>query len=296
MPSGSLQTHMGFHSPLRYPGGKGALSAFMRDLVARNGLLDGHYAEVYAGGAAVAWSLLFSDHVQHVHINDVDPAIYAFWRSVLADTDALCSRISGIRVSMAAWRRQREVMANPRSYSRLERGFATFFLNRTNRSGIITGGVIGGEDQAGEWKLDARFNKRDLISRITRIARYRERVTLTQLDALEFMNTVLGRLPNGSLMYLDPPYYVRGRGLYEHHYNHDDHAAVAEAVRALKAPSWVVSYDAAPQVLKLYQGLPRRQYDLRYTAQERYEGSEVFFFSPRLIIPRTLHPSRKTAA
>lgn len=66
-------------------------------------------------------------------------------------------------------------------------GFSTFFLNRTNRSGILKGGVIGGKNQEGQWKLDARYNKSDLISRIQKISKNRERIDLYNMDAIDFI-------------------------------------------------------------------------------------------------------------
>jgi DNA adenine methylase len=272
------------------------LANFMRLVVERNGLLDGHYVEPYAGGAAVAWSLLLAEYVRHVHINDIDPALYAFWAAVLDHTDELCRRIRDCRISIAAWRRHRNVLARPTEHSLLELGFATFFLNRTNRSGIIRGGVIGGKGQTGRWKIDARFNKSDLIKRIQRIARYRRRITVTRMDGADFLRSVVPTLPQKTLTYLDPPYYVKGEGLYEHHYRHDDHALIATMVREMHQRAWLVSYDAVPQVLDLYRGLRRQQYDLAYSAQDRYAGSEVIFYSPSLTVPKVENPSKVRAA
>jgi DNA adenine methylase len=264
----------------------------MKLLVTHNGVLDGNYVELYAGGAGVAWSLLLAEYVQHVHINDIDRSLFAFWASVLNETDELCRLIRDTRVSMPAWRRQRQVLARPTEHSPVQLGFATFFLNRTNRSGIIRGGVIGGKRQSGTWKLDARFNKSDLISRIQKIARYRRRISLYGLDASDFLGRVVPTLPPRTLLYLDPPYYVKGGGLYEHHYRHEDHALIARMVRKLEKPAWVVSYDAAPEILDLYRGLRRQEYDLAYSAQEHYAGTEVMFFGPKLHVPRVDNPSR----
>ena len=285
----------GFISPLRYPGGKGMLANFMKLLVTRNGLLDGHYVEPYAGGAAVTWSLLLAEYVQHVHINDIDRALYAFWTSVLEETDELCRLIRDTKISIPVWRRQREVLSRPTEHSQVQLGFATFFLNRTNRSGIISGGVIGGQRQTGTWKLDARFNKSDLITRIQKIARYRHRISVYRLDAADFLRLVVPTLPPKTLLYLDPPYYVKGGDLYEHHYRHDDHTLIAGMVRQLEKPAWVMSYDAAPEILRLYRGFRRQEYDLAYSAQDRYAGSEVMFFGPRLHVPRVNNPSKVCA-
>ena len=289
------RTRHDFTSPLRYPGGKGMLARFMKLVMERNRLLDGHYAEVYAGGAGVAWSLLLSEYVQHVHINDIDPALHAFWTSVFEEPDELCRLIRDSKISIASWRRQRSILARASEHSALQVGFATFFLNRTNRSGIIRGGVIGGKQQTGTWKIDARFNRTDLISRIQKLARYRRRVTVYNLDAIKFLVGVAPQLPPKTLIYLDPPYYVKGGALYEHHYKHDDHAQVAQLVREMRERCWVVSYDATPKILELYKGHRHQLYDLSYSAQARYAGSEVIFFAPGLDVPKVENPARISA-
>ena len=175
-----------FPSPLRYPGGKGKVANFMKLLFTENDFVGWDYVEPYAGGASVALALLFEDYAAHVHINDINRSVYAFWRVVLDQPDELCARILDTRVSTAEWRRQRKVQmaVDP---APLDLAFSTFFLNRTNRSGIITGGIIGGQGQDGTWKLDARYNKSDLVRRIQKVARFRGRITLTQLDAFEFL-------------------------------------------------------------------------------------------------------------
>ena len=278
-----------FPSPLRYPGGKGKLATFLKLLFTKNRMSGYAYAEPYAGGASIALHLLFEEYASHIYINDLNRSIHSFWRAVLDDTDALSSRICSCRLSMAEWRRQRLVQAAA-SPDPIDLAFSTFYLNRTNRSGIICGGVIGGQGQSGEWKLDARFNKRDLIRRIEKIARQRTRITLTNKDAAKFLTETYPNLPARLITYLDPPYYVKGAGLYEHFYEHDDHVRIAKIVRHLDRP-WVVSYDAAPQILKLYSGHTRIRYGLTYSAADRYAGAEVMFFSPALAVPKVVTPA-----
>lgn len=280
-----------FTSPLRYPGGKGMLSNFMKLVICHNGLLDGHYLEPYAGGASIAWSLLFEEYIRHVHINDIDPAVYALWFSVLYQTDALCTMIWDTPVNMRTWRQQRRVLEDFTCHSLLELGFAAFFLNRTNRSGIIRGGVIGGKTQKGAWKIDARFNKQDLVSRIRRIARYRNRITLYNLDAADLLPGLAPTLPPRSLLYLDPPYYKRGSHLYEHNYSHSDHVAISRILTTSTTQPWIVTYDAVPAITRLYRGHRRLRYDLSYSAQGRYCGAEVMFFSNTLCPPSARHPA-----
>jgi DNA adenine methylase len=281
-------------TPLRYPGGKGRLTQFVADLIEDNDLTGGHYCEPYAGGCGVGLSLLALEYVTHVHINDLNRSIHAFWQAVLEDSDALCKRIRSTRVSMAQWHRQRAVQQD-KDADPLDLAFSTFFLNRVNRSGIILGGVIGGKAQAGKWKLDARYNKPDMISRIEQIAEMRSRITLHNLDAAELLRKVVPKLPLRSMTYLDPPYYVKGKGLYEDHYKHQDHELIANLVATIDRP-WIVSYDNTPEIRGFYESYRHRQFGLRYSAQSRYEGAEIMFFAHGLRVPAKVTPSRAQAA
>lgn len=278
-----------FLSPLRYPGGKGKVANFLKLLFLRNNLLGHEYVEPYAGGASVALSLLFEEYASHIHINDLNKSIYAFWQAVLVSTDALCARIQNTEVTLREWEVQKKVQLafDP---DPVDLAFSTFFLNRTNRSGIIGGGIIGGKDQTGTWKLDARYNKDDLIRRIQKIARFRSRITLSNVDASAYLTQVVPTLGGNTFIYLDPPYYVKGEGLYEHFYEDADHVEIAACVAALDRP-WLVSYDAHPRILSLYQGYQRLIYGLSYSAADRYKGAEVMFFCPEVVRPDLSSPS-----
>lgn len=282
-----------FPSPLRYPGGKRKVANYVRLLFEMNALMGGHYAEPYAGGSSVALSLLFGEYASRIFINDLDPSVHAFWHSVLHATEELNRLIHDTPLTMQEWHRQRQVINHPDS-DILARGFSAFYLNRTNRSGIIMGGVIGGQDQTGNWKIDARFNRTELVRRINKIARYRNRINLTNHDALVFLREVAPEMHDRSLIYLDPPYYVKGQGLYANAYEPGDHADVAAAVAKLETP-WLVSYDSAPQIVDLYNQFDTLHYNLSYSAQDRYQGGEVMFFSPNLRWPtQILNPSKVT--
>lgn len=284
-----------FYTPLRYPGGKGKLVPFVKRIFDENDLVDGVYVEPYAGGAAVAMELLLHEYVRKIYINDISAGVAAFWRSVLDNTDALCAAISSAKVTMTEWHAQREIQANPEQYDDLELGFSTFFLNRTNYSGILNAGAIGGKEQAGKWKIDARFNAADLVQRIHAIARVRSRIEFHQQDALAFIDAVTPQLPAKSLIYLDPPYYVKGSDLYLHHYEHDDHVKIAKRVARLRTKNWIVSYDNAPEVQPMYAKFRNIVYGLSYSAQDRYKGSEIMFFSESLRIPAPVQPMHVAA-
>jgi len=280
-----------FTSPLRYPGGKGMLANFAKLLISSNKLNDGDYVEVYAGGASIAWALLFDGYVKRVHINDISRPIYSFWKSVLRHTDQLCRLIQDTPITIEERSRQKAIQSNPKKYSVLELGFSTFFLNRTNRSGILSGGVIGGKAQNGEWKLDARYNKIDLIARIQKIANHSSKISLHNKDAAVFITDHLPKIPQRSLVYLDPPYYAKGNSLYENYYSNEDHTIIADLVSKIDQP-WVVSYDNVDPISKLYGKYHSIEYKLSYSARNRYAGSEIIFFSKKLTIPPVEDPSR----
>jgi len=280
-----------YSTPLRYPGGKGKLANYMRLVFLENDLVNEQYVEPYAGGAGVAFQLLFSGYASHIHINDLNKSVYAFWRAVLEDSDNLCRLICETPVNLDNWERQKRVQQNLGEYSELELAFSTFFLNRTNRSGIINGGVIGGKNQDGYWKIDARYNKEDLISRIERISRYGDQISLYNYDAAEFITEVMPSLPTKSLVYLDPPYYAKGHGLYENHYAHEDHIAISNLLDTSEQ-KWIVSYDDTLEIRQIYAQYRELHYRLSYSAAGHHKGSEIMFFSDDLIIPDVADPTK----
>lgn len=280
-----------YASPLRYPGGKAKVANYLKLLILDNDLLGVKYLEPYAGGASVALTLLYEDYVSSIAINDLNPGVYAFWHSVLAYTDEFCELVAETPLTVDEWQRQRTAAFTEES-SDLARGFATFFLNRTNRSGIVAGGVIGGLDQTGPWKIDARFPRGELIRRIRKIARFRSRITVTGVDTLGLLKAA--PKSDQSLYFLDPPYYIKGEGLYDNFYGHDDHVRIRDAVTELASP-WVVSYDAAPEIMQMYRDCQSLRYSLSYSASTRQRGSEVMLFAPHLIPPEE-SPSDVSAA
>lgn len=264
-------------TPLRYPGGKSGLTNFLRLVLSENGLRGGHYVEPYCGGAGAAVALLRAEAVSHIHLNDVDPAVFAFWRTLVREPAILCDFISSVSLTVVEWRRQREVYSSSAAKQR-DRACAFLYLNRVNRSGILNGGLIGGLKQKGEWLMDARFNRADIIDRIQKIAEHRDGITVHNDDALDFLKGNNRLWPRATLIYLDPPYYAKGQCLYRNAYEPGDHARIATYLRSLTKRCWVASYDADPAIIRLYAGLVQQRYKLDYTARGRTVGREVIIY------------------
>lgn len=282
------------YSPLRYPGGKAPFAPFIAKVMEVNGVTGGHYLEPYAGGAGVALTLLLDGHASHIHINDADPAIYAFWISVTKHSRAMLNLLDSTPITIDEWFKWRSVLRGEIQASMVENGFATLFMNRTNRSGILKAGVIGGQKQDGEYKLDARFRKEVVAARIQEIAKHSKNISVYCEDSLGLLSRCSEFLPKKSLIYLDPPYYIKGKGLYRNYYEHDDHVAIAKALqkKSFKWP-WVVSYDNTEEICAMYQLSQSLSYGLNYTAQRRYVGSEVMFFSQNIQVPDEAIPQTK---
>ncbi|WP_235591775.1 DNA adenine methylase [Pseudoalteromonas sp. XI10] len=270
-----------YNSPLRYPGGKTKLVAYVLETLEINELIGGTYVEPFAGGAGIAWYLLLNDKVKHVCINDINPSIYAFWHCVLHSTEELTQRIIDTPVTIEEWFKQKQVQECGEDSSILDLGFSTFFLNRTNRSGIIKGGVMGGKNQDGKYKLDCRYNKEKLIQQIESISSLSDKVTLTKKDAREFLIEDIKKIEGKCLINIDPPYYLKGKGLYQNFFEHHDHCELCDVIRTLNRP-WIVTYDNAPEINEIYRDLKPSSFDLTYTAQVKRKGSEVIIYSPRL--------------
>ncbi len=272
---------------MRYPGGKAALTPFLAGILRANRLLDGVYVEPYAGGAGAALGLLIGEHVDRIVINDADSRVYAFWWTVLNRTARFLDMLATTSVTIDEWRRQRQIYLRPARHSRLRVGFAAFLLNRCNRSGIlVNGGPIGGYNQAGRWKIDARYDREKLAARIRRVARYRERIELFNRDAVDLLRSIIGRRKDAAetLVYLDPPYYRKGALLYLNAYRPRDHRRLAMFLRRRQPYRWLVSYDNVPEICDLYAGFRQTPFDMTHTAYERRVGHEVLIRDPRLVV------------
>lgn len=267
-------------SPLRYPGGKGCIYSFVSELLLENDLVGVNYAEPYAGGAGLALRLLANEFVNCIHINDLDESIVAFWNSILKYSNRFCDWIEDVPVNLETWKYYKSIhRGEEENVSELDLGKATFYLNRTNVSGVLQGGIIGGINQNGKYKIDARFNKANLIERVQFISNYKDRILVTNLDGVNFVKNINKRKEQ-YFVYLDPPYVVKGADLYMNFYAKDDHKKLAKTVDSIKK-YWMVSYDNTDFITSIYGKYRRVTYNLSQSASNRI-GKEVIIFDDDL--------------
>jgi len=264
------------HSPLRYPGGKNCIFPFVSSLIAENGLVGCKYIEPYAGGAGLALRLLYEEYAESIVINDLDPLVFAFWSVCVNQPDRLIKWIEKTPVTVATWKNCKKIIKHEVSVDSFELAASFFFLNRTNVSGVLSGGIIGGFQQTGNYKIDARYNKVELIRKIEKVARFSSRIEVSQIDGIQLVKKYKPQVSN-TFIYLDPPYYEKGSKLYLNAYKCDDHIRLSQYVEKLKTP-WLLSYDNHSFIINLYESFEKRLYKLQHSTSNKI-GDEVLIFS-----------------
>lgn len=270
-------------SPFRYPGGKGFLTPYLEERIAARLRSDeAMYAEAYCGGAGSALNLLIEGNVSHIFLNDADYRIYSAWNAIVNETDRFIEALSQVEVDMQTWEQSIQKLHEKQNaeYS-FEVGFATFFINRTSRSGVIMGsGPIGGYNQEGKWKIDARFNKEGLSKKIRDIGKMRDKVSLTCLDGIDFCKSLAqANHLEKTFLFVDPPYVEAGGRLYHNGMNLAKHDALAEWLRSGAAPHWLLTYDDHPLVRENYSGIPQYRIQVQYSLGRARLEKELLFMS-----------------
>lgn len=274
-----------YYSPLRYPGGKGKLASFMEYMIDQLGHRGGTYIEPFAGGAGIAMELLLRNVVSRIVINDYDKAVWSFWKAILTETDRFVEEIRTVPLTVDEWQKQHEILVTQNDKYSFELGLAAFYLNRTNRSGIIKGGVIGGQEQAKVWKMDVRFKREELVTRIQRIAARKKDIKLYNKDVNSFIKNYVPLYEENALIYFDPPYFRKGQQLYMNFFNYKDHVRIEQEIREHVNCDWIITYDYEPQIEEIYHNYNLRLYDLNYSVSTKRKANELMIFKDGIIIP-----------
>ncbi|SEN33687.1 DNA adenine methylase [Lihuaxuella thermophila] len=279
-----------FWSPLRYPGGKIKVASIVRDILIENEIVGATYIEPFAGGAGVALYLLFGNYTDKIIINDFDKRIFALWYSILNYSEELIEMIYNTPITIQEWEKHRSIVMNQdEDISLLELGFSTLFLNRTNRSGIIKAGPIGGFKQQGKYLIDCRFNKEDLIYKIREINKKKSRIRLYNLDAVEFIKKVVNKQRKKAFIFFDPPYFKKGRELYTNFYSYQDHLALYNEIKKIQKHAWITTYDVADEIIEIYSDLSYREFIINHSAANKGKSSELLFCSEGLVLPKSFY-------
>lgn len=267
-------------SPLRYPGGKSSLVDFVQSVIERVSPLPTRYVEPFGGGAGCALELLRRGVVSDVVINDLDPLVHAFWDSAVNHSEEFIERFDRTEVTLQQWDVQRAKVRKSAEHDQIELGFAFFFLNRTNRSGILNAGVIGGRSQSAKDKIDARFNRGRLRQLLTELHQMRGSIEVRNQDGGELIEEFSPDA--GSFIYADPPYYDKGQSLYLNAFKHEDHESLARILNENSDANWILTYDNVQAIVDMFPDRYRQDFTLQYSAHTSRIGSELLVVSDRV--------------
>lgn len=269
-----------FASPFRYPGGKTHLTFKLIEEIEKKFQSNEKVilVEPYAGGAGASLVLLFAGKVNKIIINDLDNAIYTFWKIAVSNTDYLIKKIKSTKITIAEWKKQKAIYALSKNDQEL--AFATLFLNRTNRSGIMGGGPIGGIGQLGKWKINARFTKKTIIGRLEKIKEFQNKIKVYKLDGIKLLKRLeQHKKAEQYFIFLDPPYFQKGQSLYLNHYNNKDHEKLSKFLEQSSLKKWVMTYDDVSYIKNLYSKMRIKGFAIQHNAYKSKIGKEVMIFS-----------------
>ncbi|MBE9896313.1 DNA adenine methylase [Enterococcus casseliflavus] len=282
-----------WRSPLRYPGGKYNMLKFVKQILQEN-QIDGTYIEAFAGGAGLAVNLLLTDTVQEIVLNDYDIAIYCFWYAVVYRNEEFLEKFDRVSVTLEEWHVQKGIFDDLSKRNRLGKsqmlnlGFATYFLNRTNFSGILRGATpIGGLKQTGAWKIDCQFKKQNLRPVLEELGKNVNRITIKRLDMINSFEQIFSDDfdRENSLMFIDPPYVKEGRRLYLPIKEIDEHRQLSTSILQADC-KWLLTYDMHEDLLPMYNEVNQKfKYQLRYFVKEKRNEQEFLALSNDLRFP-----------
>ena len=277
-------------SILRYPGSKARFCTFIEKTISLNTGKPRLFAEPFCGGASVSIALLENGVVDRVAINDADPLIANLWMAVFSPADAmwLAEQVRSVPLSVDEWRRQKTLKPN----SVREAALKCLYLNRTSFNGIIhQSGPLGGWGQK-NIKIDVRFNREKLATRIIELAELGEKVTVRNENWRAFCQRY--SCNEKAIFYLDPPYYHKAEQLYGHVFDKGMHSELRDYLAAFERP-WLLSYDDAQEVRDLYKSVSTnaRVIDNTYSTHPlggcAFVGRELMFTNMRRLPAASLN-------
>jgi DNA adenine methylase len=281
--SKSKDRHGAGRSPFRYPGGKAFIADALEERICDAPSPITAFAEAYAGGAGAAVELLARGTVDRIILNDFDRRVFAAWWAILHRTADFVERITSTPVDMDTWYACRSIVENAsRTSDMFDLGFAVFFLNRTNHSGVILGaGPIGGYSQTGKWLIDARFYRDTMIKRINWLGDRRDKIELSNQDGLEFLRSFSQENIRDTFFFIDPPYVQAGAKLYMNAMSDQKHRDLATFLTGEDFPArWLVTYDDCDLINDAYSRAGIERMPVRYSLHNKRTEHEVCISMP----------------
>jgi DNA adenine methylase len=266
----------------RYPGGKKRFKNFIipyiRKFLVNN---DYEYVEPFFGGGSVGIFVL--NNINKICINDKDESLCCLWNSIIHKPNELIDLINEFNPKKEDFFDIKKILIENKDcgIDNLEIGFKKLIIHQISYSGLGTkaGGPIGGKSQKSKYSVDCRWNPVNLKKEIKKISKLFNRVDIRNGKCTNFDFEKILSNKTKSFFYLDPPYFIKGRELYEESFNGQDHVRLMKNLRQNENP-WLLSYDNCSYVRDLYDWAIIQEIDINYTINTIREKKELLICSP----------------
>lgn len=250
-------------SPFRYPGGKSKLIDYL--YLHLNYSKTKKLVSPFTGGGSFELAMLDAGVVEHLHLNDLDTGIFSFWWVVKHMPFALIERLQTITPTHKDFFEAQSIIKEDyRGVDVVEAAWASLLVNRLAYSGIYKANPLGGKKGTRKALL-SRWNPIELEKRIMHIHQLSERITVTQENALELIEEAYW--DGESTIFIDPPYFEKGKDLYHCYYTEKDHIELSHLLDSL------------------YHGCPGADIIVTYNYHEWIDN--LYYYPQRKIISRT---------
>jgi DNA adenine methylase len=284
------------NSLIRYPGGKSKLCQQIIDKLSSYITPNTIYYEPFFGGGGIGLKLLknpplksplgmryiFYPTISSIWINDKDIGISCLWTSVIKYAEKLKRKIIDFKPSVF------DFYAFKRELLRLDRkpileddivdiGFKKLAIHQISYSGLGTksGGPLGGINQQSKYLIDCRWSPKYLCKKIDNFHTLFSNINIEQQYCTnEDFGVLLNNANTNCLVYLDPPYYVKGNELYQCGFNENDHVRLSNMLRIANY-KWLLSYDDCPEIRKLYWWANTESLSVNYTINTSNNKNEL---------------------
>jgi len=260
---------------LRYPGGKsrGPWSELIVETVKAQ-YDGGTFGELFFGGGAITFKLLKLGVLESILINEIDPSLARLWNAVIKTPCRLRSGVRAVKPSVDLFLR-----AKDRVLRGVGSGLEAMIVNRMSYGGRgVKANPQGGLKQDSEYKIDCRWKPEALCRNISTCSRLLNSVDIVGGKCHSEDYSIWLNSPH--LMYLDPPYWEKGEGLYLHSFDEEEHERLRRELG--HRINWILSYNNVPETQLMYNGYHRQTGTTNGNGGFK-EGSEM------LITPWEMH-------
>ena len=258
----------------RYPGGKAKLCGRILHHLSR--LMDDsitQYRELFFGGGSVGIKYVQKKECpKQIWLNDKDVGIACLWTSVIRYPDSLKKLVLAYKPTVDSFYQLKNDLLNTTSVPDTEEevaqvGFNKLALHQITYSGLglKSGGPLGGVAQLSKYKVDCRWSPAYICKKINTVHKvFSNKEVIHEACTSYDFEKIITDTSMKALLYLDPPYFVKGSQLYHESFTHQDHTRLCENLKNTQH-KWLLSYDACEEIKEMYSWATIEEVEVNYS-------------------------------